>query len=67
MATWHQRQNKAAMAALWRPERGMWKCVRGSGDGAYAVTFSCEAAARNYHKDTGCALIAPEGHYRKED
>jgi len=67
MATWHQRRNEAAQAALWRAERGLWKCVRSSRDGAFAVTFSCEKAARVYHKETGCALIAPAGHYRKED
>lgn len=61
MSTWHQDQNPAALAALWRPHPVNWKCISDKvGEPASSMSFPDEASARQYALQTGDVLIAPK-------
>lgn len=60
MATWHQQRNAPAMAALWAPVPGRWKCISNKpGQSAGAMLFESQADAERYAERTGDIIIPP--------
>lgn len=60
MATWHQNRNQDAIAALWRPEPGKFKCITDKhGQPASCMVFDNLEAAQRYCEKTGDTLICP--------
>lgn len=60
MATWHQNQNKSAIAMAWAPEPGKYKCVSDKpGRMASVMVFDNLADAEKYCANTGDVLIMP--------
>lgn len=60
MASWHQSKNPAALASLWTPEPGKFKCISDkAGQPASCMTFNNRPDAERYCQNTGDVLIAP--------
>lgn len=61
MATWHQEQNRGALAALFAADPVKWKCVSGDQrwDFAGCMKFDTEADAVAYSNRTGDRIIPP--------
>lgn len=61
MATWHQEQNRGALAALFAADPVQWKCVSGDQPGSFAgcMRFNTEEDAVAYSKRTGDRIIPP--------
>lgn len=60
MATWHQRNNPAALTALWTPHPTRWKCVSDRWNRpAGSIVFDSAAEANAYAAKTGDVVIPP--------